>query len=412
MKNLQLKFIALFSVLIIFSGCKKTEEEKYFLSQNSTSISGKVFNQNNEPLSGVTVKINGKSTISDSEGAYEISNLATSNSKLTIQYSKDGFISLTRTVTIAQSINVSVALISLSSDIVSQTSFSAVEGTTITSTGSYVILPANNYKDINGNQYTGTVKAQVIYINPDNNNFSQLIDGSSYLTDEYGQYLESFGVLRVELYDASGNEIIYNADSSYNKSSGAYVGIAIPQSKMSSAPQYITLYSYNSTKSAYVASGTASKSGGQYVGTVSHFSSWTCAIQGSPQSMGNAQYTIDGGIYSNQILSNFNTFYGVIYNDTTGFDTYISVSGTDGDLYFILRNVQSVGTYQISSINLAFLTPPASPQLTLQNGSITVTRFDSVGGFIEGTFYGTASDTSGTYNISNGSFSVIRSADQ
>ena len=416
MKNLQFSLIALLlSVIIIVSGCKKKEEDKYFSSTNSISISGKVYNQDNEVIPGVTVKINDKSAITDSEGVYKLNNIGTANTKLTIQFTKDGYISITRNEIVSQSLDINVSMISLSSNLVSQTTFSSQQGTTIsTSDGSFVNLPANNFQDVNGNDYNGVIKVQAIYINPDNANFSQFIDQSSYLVNDYGQYLESYGVLRVELLDANGNEIIYQNDSMY-KSGGASIGVTIPQSKISSAPQNITLYSYDNTKSAYVASGTASKNGGQYVGTVSHFSSWTCAEIGSAPSIGSAQYTINGGIYSNQTFSNFNYFSAGYTIDTSGVYnyTYISANGLDGYFDIYLVNIQSIGTYPIDgSYTYVSVAPPSASSMSLQSGTVNITRYDAVGGLIEGTFNGSVSDTSGTYNVSNGAFSVIRASDQ
>ncbi|OFX18362.1 MAG: hypothetical protein A2033_14020 [Bacteroidetes bacterium GWA2_31_9] len=419
MKNLQSNYFVLFiSLIVLIYGCKKDEQEvKYFGSANTVTITGKILDQNNVAISEATLVINEKSYITNSDGEYNIKLIQAPNTKVSITYSKNGYISLTRNEIVGQSINIKVSLIALSSNMVSQTTFSAEQGTTVTNfDGSFVHLPANNYKDVNGNQYNGAVKVQMISINPDNSNFSQMIDGSSYMVDEYGQYLESFGVMRVELHDANGNEIIYNSDSSYYKSTGASIGVTIPQSKVADAPQSITLYSYDNTKSAYVATGTATKNGaGQYVGSVQHFSSWTCAEIGSAPSQGSAQYTIDGGIYTNQTFSLFDSFYAFYHVDTTGSGsnyTYIDCSGSDGYFFMSLDNVQSVGSYTITTGVGAHFSPPGSSQITMQSGTIIITRYDSVGGLIEGTFSGTCIDGTYTYTVSNGSFSMIRSANQ
>lgn len=419
MKTVQFSIITFcLSLILVYSGCKKKEDDKYFASNNSVSLYGKVYNQDNEALSGVVVKINDKSTITNSEGVFKISQLTPSSGKQTIYFEKDGFISLTRNESLTQSLTVNVSMISLSSSMVTLSTFSANQGTRVTiSNGSFVNLPANHFKDANGNDYNGAVRAQIVYINPESSEFYHQIDGSSYLIDEYGQYLDSYGVLRVDLFDSNGNEVIYENDSVFYKSTGAEIGVTIPQSKVADAPQSITLYSYDNTKSAYVASGTASKNGaGQYVGSVSHFSSWTCAIPGSIYSQGSAQYTIDGGIYSAQTFSAFNSFIAYYHVDTTGMGsnyTYVDCSGTDGYMFISFDNIQSPGSYSIGSTVGVHIAPPGvSQQLSFSSGTLTITRYDNVGGLIEGTFSGVCTDGTYTYNVTGGSFSMIRSPNQ
>lgn len=417
MKKYQLSLIAIILSVIIISGCKKKEEDKYFASTNSVSLYGKVYDQNNEALSGVIVKLNDKTTVTDSEGAYKLSQLTPSNGNQTIYFEKAGYISLTRNESLNQSLTINVSMISLSSSIVTVTTFSAYQGTRITtSNGSFVNLPGNNYIDKYGNSYTGAVRAQVVYINPECSEFSHQIDGSSYMIDEYGQFLDSYGVLRVDLFDANGNEIIYHNDSVYFKSTGAEIGVTIPQSKIANAPQSITLYSYDNNRAAYVASGTATQNGtGQFIGSVQHFSSWTCATQASIYSQGSAQYTINGGAYSMQTFSIFNSFMAYYHADTTGMGqnyTSLSCNGSDGYMYISFDNIQSAGTYSIGSTVGIHIGPPGVSQLSFSSGSLTITRYDNIGGLIEGTFSGVCSDGINTYNVTGGSFSMIRSPNQ
>jgi uncharacterized protein (TIGR02145 family) len=82
------------------------------------------------------------------------------------------------------------------------------------------------------------------------------------------QYLTSFGMLSVELADASGNKLELATGSE------AEVRFPVAPTQFGAAPSSIDLWHYNESLGYWVHQGTAMREGEDYVAYVSHFSSW------------------------------------------------------------------------------------------------------------------------------------------
>ena len=80
--------------------------------------------------------------------------------------------------------------------------------------------------------------------------------------------LETFGMLNVELQDASGNKLqIVNPTS---------IEMPISAFQLATAPTTIPLWYFDETLGYWKQEGSATKVGNKYVGTVNHFSWWNC----------------------------------------------------------------------------------------------------------------------------------------
>lgn len=114
------------------------------------------------------------------------------------------------------------------------------------------------------------------------------------------------------------------------------------------------------------------------------------------------------------LLLDYSSFYttydGHIYVDSiTGevSQTYIEASGLDGDFYCYLSHVSSTGIFEIGDIascGFNSLNPANSYQL--DSGTVTITHFGNVGGFIRGVIDGVTIDGGDTVHIE---FEVVRS---
>lgn len=401
--------IVFLATVIIVSSCKKKEEEETPTPTPTTlSISGIVYNQDDVVLSGVTITANGKTATTDANGAFSITEITKPSGKLAIYFKKSGFISVSRFESVSSTLSLNISMIDLTSGMACTTNFDASAGGTLTSSNANVSLPGNNFKDASGNTYSGNVNLDMVYIDPTTSNYERFLDGSSKILDESGANLESFGVLRVDLMDDNDNMLAFEGTDSM-----ASIAMTIPQSKLADAPQEISLYTFDVTKSAYVASGTATKNGGQYVGTVSHFSSWTCAKIAPAATTNLMQYKLNGGAYQNQLFSNFESFEAYYQVDSLyGNKTVIYCSGADGTISFYLSNVNTTGTYNIDGeMNTVYINPGNQNNMGLLGGSyVQITKYGAVGGVIEGTFSGTCADTSASYSVNAGSFSIVRSS--
>ncbi|MBI1780320.1 MAG: hypothetical protein HYR66_02980, partial [Sphingobacteriales bacterium] len=136
--------------------------------------------------------------------------------------------------------------------------------------GSAVNFGAGFITASNGNAYSGNVSVSVHYLNPTDQAFSTSAPGnlkSAGNTNQSGA-LQSFGVIAVEMNDASGNKL--------QLASGNTAAITIPISSalQNKAPSSIPLWYFDNTNGAWKREGTATKQGNNYVGTVKHFTFW------------------------------------------------------------------------------------------------------------------------------------------
>ncbi len=130
-----------------------------------------------------------------------------------------------------------------------------------------------------------------------------------------------------------------------------------------------------------------------------------------PIATGINQLTLTGAPFTNPYTVNtFDTKNG--YKVTSANHTYIDIFGPMGSIYIGI-NGTSVGTYAIGAKSVTnmslYFSNPITFNDTLQSGSIIITKYSQVGGLIEGTYTGT---TGTGVQITNGKFSVIRTADQ
>jgi hypothetical protein len=152
--------------------------------------------------------------------------------------------------------------------------FEAGSGTNATLVnGSEVRIPADGLMDESGIPYTGTVNMSVRYMDPTAGNFGVLVPGGDMLArreDESTSVLYSYGILRVQMSDLSGQALQLSPGSK------STLIINIPPDQVATAPSTIPLWYFDEEKGVWQEEGSASREGDKYVGTVSHFTDWNC----------------------------------------------------------------------------------------------------------------------------------------
>lgn len=136
-----------------------------------------------------------------------------------------------------------------------------------------------------------------------------------------------------------------------------------------------------------------------------------------PIQTGPTQFTLKGGQFPvDSIFTLTMMKEGYLIHDSTGAPKHIYISAEESSIGTLTIEVNGIGTgiYTVgvkSPTLVSMYLWGASPmfQDQLSTGTVKVTRFDTVGGLIEGTFSGTT--TTGVL-VKNGVFSVIRVADQ
>lgn len=122
-----------------------------------------------------------------------------------------------------------------------------------------------------------------------------------------------------------------------------------------------------------------------------------------PPPIGNNFVTINGDSLTFYTLTGFDNYTGTYYSASG--ETGIDLSGPNGYIY-IYFDGHTTGTFNIISCYAEI--PSENWMGNMVSGTVTVTRYDEVGGLIEGTFTGTFDDGS---QITNAEFSVIRQND-
>lgn len=228
---------------------------------------GQVINESNQPIEGVEVKVGAVTKYTDARGIFVIKNAAVYEKFAYITAKKSGFINGSRTV-VPNSGSTTVKIMMLSASVVA-TVASGTASVVPLSNGAKVSFDGN-FKTESGAAYSGSVKVMMHHLDPSDPTTKDKMPGSLLAQNNSGaqRILETFGMLNVELQDASGNKLqIVNPTS---------IEMPISAFQLATAPTTIPLWYFDETLGYWKEEGSATKVGNKYVGTVNHFSWWNC----------------------------------------------------------------------------------------------------------------------------------------
>ncbi|RMA58635.1 hypothetical protein [Ulvibacter antarcticus] len=290
MKTLRLLFVALLAFNFFITSCSKADDfghddgiqmgdddpgdnsgnlEQNFGSTISRDFFGQVVDENGDGLQGATVKIGAQNVATDENGIFFIENASVKERFAYLKVSKQGYVSGGRAVHPTDGTN-RVKIMLLTADVTATVSSGTPETVSL-GNGTSVNLPGA-YIDENGNPYNGTVKVILNYLDPAASSIFDVMPGMLFAEDENGDeaYLETYGMISVELRDLGGNEL--NIDPN----NPAELKFPLDANLMGVAPSTIPLWSFNEDKGYWIEDGTAQLQGNMYVGEVTHFSFWNC----------------------------------------------------------------------------------------------------------------------------------------
>lgn len=322
-KTFQLMMLVLGTVIIMLSSCKKDDENPPITphsniafdkgSAKTASFFGTVTNESNSPVSGATVKIGNKTTTTNADGIFFVENASVFERLAYVKVEKSGFFLGSRSLVPTNGVNnVTIKLLPKTNiGVVNATSGGQVSGNGIT------IDFVGGFVDSAGNPYTGTVQVAAQYIDPEADDFSDIMPGNLIAVNQtnQSQYLQSFGMVAVELSNGSGGKL------QLAEGSNATVSFPLSASLGSSAPATIDLWSFDEAGGYWIHEGTATKQGNEYLAEVSHFSFWNCDIPTEYTTINGRVVDINGnGIGNTQVRlvsTGFGTAYG--YTDNQGY---------------------------------------------------------------------------------------------
>jgi hypothetical protein len=279
MKKSYILFFLLFVVssLIIYISCSDSSTDTGPGGEETvtTTISGVLFDESNNPVVGAEIKSAGQITTTNASGGFTFSNIKVPKSRFVVNASKSGFFkgSYADAPIANGTSNIKIYLMSSG---VTQTVDAGTGGEATSQDGnSKVKLDANSVTNPDGSGYTGNVKLNVGYLDPTSENFANLIPGGDMQATTSGNTsttLYSYGIIRVEMKSEAG------ADLKIKSTNPSEITVDIPQSMEASSPATIPLWYYDDATGLWKEEGVATKNaqGDKYVGTVTHFSEWNC----------------------------------------------------------------------------------------------------------------------------------------
>jgi hypothetical protein len=321
----RISLLSVLTAIIVIISCQKSDHKSDDNTNKpveyvSATISGRILDNNKQPVNGAVVKAGSQTATTDINGNFRITNVTLDKNAGFIKIEKDGFFQGSRTIVVnANAVNyVSIELIKRT---VSGTVSGSSGGNITVTGGGNIAFTGNSFVNTAGNSaYTGTVSVSTFYLNPTAGNFNQIMPGTlrGITTGNEETGLQSFGMMAVELTGAGGEKLQLAAGKT------ATLTFPIPAALQAQAPNTIPLWSFNETTGLWKEEGTATKQGTNYVGTVSHFSFWNCDY---PYNIVDFKAMIKdqngNGVYPALVTLKTSgdtvTSYGYGYTDSTGF---------------------------------------------------------------------------------------------
>ncbi len=269
--------IAISSLLLI--ACNRDSEFENFsesetqpikvLKEVNGSITGYVYDLNNQPVVDASVTIYSGTTRTDAQGVFSFTNAKLDQHGTYIKIKKSGFVDGSDKIFPTQgSAYSSTQLIPLDNN----QSFNSNEGGSFNATnGGKVIFTPNSIANQNGDAYEGKVFVTAYFLSPNNPNIGDLMPGDLMADDELNRtvILGTAGMMAIELRDPQGKEL--------NIKKGNTAKIELPYTD-SKYPDEIDLWSFDEEKGRWQAEGQAKRKGDFYEAEVSHFSFWNCDV--------------------------------------------------------------------------------------------------------------------------------------
>ena len=237
----------------------------------SSTVTGQVIDENNDPVTDVSMKIGDEEVLTDENGFFEFSNMNMNKNGTHITANKFGYFFNSKMVNPALG-NESFVLFQML-DKVNVGSFNTADGGELaTADGASVTFGANAIMYENGAPYTGMVEVSAKWLDPTHTQIADRMPGDlrAIDTEEELVQLATYGMLVVELEAPNGSAL------QLSEGTTATISLPVPEAILSLAPGTIPLWSFDETTGYWVEESSATLQGNKYIGDVSHFSYWNC----------------------------------------------------------------------------------------------------------------------------------------
>lgn len=245
-------------------------------SMKMAALSGFVKDSEGNALSGVTVTSGTEKVFTGKDGGFVFEKVNSVNGRTVVKFTCSGYVEVVRSMpTTDGSVWEVVMTSNWGEDYASGYNYSGMSYNVETESGMKADFDSNAFKnDATGEEYTSYLYTNMTYLNPDNENFADMMPGGDLAAvrsqENGGEQVQliSYGMTKVDLKGNNG-EKLQLADGK-----PATLTFPVPEKFENNTPDEIPLWSFNEQTGLWEEEGVAKydASLNAYVGTVKHFS--------------------------------------------------------------------------------------------------------------------------------------------
>lgn len=294
--SLTFMFMALLMMLMTFASCSKLQDllnegdddddddgginppELVEGRMEDIALSGIVRDASGTPIEGVSIVSGSSAATTNTDGFFEFDQIqvvSVLNDRSVVRFSKAGYFDVVRSMDAddddADGASWEVVMCKKeNNDFTSIKTYSSSSDQTLQAGEMKIDMPQDGYKvDGTGLSYTGKVKSEMVYLDPNNERFSEMMPGgdlAAVRSDNSSAQLVSYGMTDLNMYAENGDKL------QLKDGSKAKLTFPIPAGMDKNPPASIPLWSFNEKTGLWEEEGSAQLQGNVYVGEVAHFS--------------------------------------------------------------------------------------------------------------------------------------------
>lgn len=285
--------MALLMMLMTFASCSKLQEllnegdddddseggnppELVEGRMEDIALSGIVRDASGTPIEGVSIVSGSSAATTNTDGFFEFDQIqvvSVQNDRSVVRFSKAGYFDVVRSMDADDAEGASWEVVMCkkeNNDFTSIKTYSSSSDQTLQAGEMKIDMPQDGYKvDGTGLSYTGKVKSEMVYLDPNNERFSEMMPGgdlAAVRSDNSSAQLVSYGMTDLNMYAENGDKL------QLKDGSKAKLTFPIPAGMGENPPASIPLWSFNENTGLWEEEGSATLQGNVYVGEVAHFS--------------------------------------------------------------------------------------------------------------------------------------------
>lgn len=294
--SLTFVFMALLMMLMTFASCSKIQDllnegdddddddgginppELVEGRMEDIALSGIVRDASGTPIEGVSIVSGSSVATTNIDGFFEFDQIqvvSVQNDRSVVRFSKAGYFDVVRSMDAdddaADGASWEVVMCRKeNNDFTSIKTYSSSSDQTLQAGEMKIDMPQDGYKvDGTGTGYTGKVKSEMVYLDPNNERFSEMMPGgdlAAVRSDNSSAQLVSYGMTDLNMYAENGDKL------QLKDGCKAKLTFPIPAGMGENPPASIPLWSFNEKTGLWEEEGSAALQGNVYVGEVAHFS--------------------------------------------------------------------------------------------------------------------------------------------